>query len=47
MAVDDIRNALRDVEHQLVQGSDNLGKDSAGVEADFDGFASDIDVEIN
>ena len=47
MAVDGIRNALRDVENQLVAGSDELGEDSEGVEADFDGFASDMDVHID
>ena len=45
MAVDGIRNALRDVEHQLVAGSDDLGENSEGVEADFDGFVSNMDVD--
>ena len=45
--MDGIRNALRDVENQLVAGSDDLGEDSEGVEADFDGFASDMDVDID
>ena len=35
MAVDGIRFALRDVEHQLVKESDDLGEDSEGVEADL------------
>ena len=47
MAVDGIRNAQRDVEHQLVAGSDDLGEDSQGVEAHFDGFPSDMDVDID
>ena len=47
MAVDGIRNALRDVEHQLVPGPDDLGEDSEGVDADFDGFALDMDVDID
>ena len=45
MAVDGIRNAPHDVEQQLVAGSDDLREDSEGVQADFDGFASDMDVE--
>ena len=45
--MDGIRNALRDVEHQLVAGSDDLGEDSEGVDADFDGFALDMDVHID
>ena len=47
MVLDGIKNALRDIEHQLVAGSDDLGEDSEGVEADFDGFASDMDVDID
>ena len=47
MAVDGIRFALRDVEHQLVKESDDLGEDSEGDEADFDGFASDMDVDTD
>ena len=45
MAVDGSRNAVRDVEHQLVAGSDDLGENSEGVEADFDGFAPAMDVD--
>ena len=47
MAVDGISNAVHDVEQQLVAGSDDLGEDSEGVQADFDGFASDMDVDID
>ena len=45
--MDGIRNALRNVENQSVAGSDDLGEDSEGVEADFDGFASDMDADID
>ena len=47
MAVDGIRNTLRDVEHQLVAEFDDLGEDSEGVEVDFDGFISGMDVDID
>ena len=40
-------NAPREAKDQLVAGSDDLGEDSEGVEADFDGFASDMDVDID
>ena len=43
--MDDIRNALHEVEDQLVAGPDDLGEDSEDVEEDFDGFASDMDVD--
>ena len=46
-AVHDIRSALQNVEGQLMPGSDDLGHDSGGVEADSHAMASHMDVDYN
>ena len=36
---------MHEVEDQFVTGPDDLGEDSGGVDEDFDGFASEMDVD--